>query len=530
MQKKTTSDKKVAIFGATGYVGLMLVNRLVREAVDLTLFVRNKRRLEYLKEFKNFSVCDSEINPEKVDKIAQKLEGVDVVYYLIQANHQALDTDERPGVEIAKTISEAAAKAQVEQIIYLGELGIEKEGRPLSEHLRCRQETGDALRSSGVPVTEVRSGIIIGPGSVGFEIIRALATRLPFMPKMTFNTGRCQPIDIDDVINYLFHVYKHPTFMGQIVEVGMQRDYGCDELVSRFAKQHYGRTLRHLDIPYLDRIITKKVLARLIALLSAIPYELAYPLVDDMDSFSIKGDHAYESYDTSCTLPGTHSDVNSLLGKDTNMMDTLTFEESIKKAFSQEAKGRVESYWSVPLESQVLLREEEEFLFSAHHEQDGLLYEKRERQIAVEDVPSVFEEVKRIGGEHGYWSPQWMWSSRAILDKLMGGPGLDLGRRTYDNAIRVGERLDFWIVSDYQDQPDRKVLTLKGRLKSPGDSWLQFILLPEEEDATRWKFVLRASFLPSGIMGYFYWYSLFFIHKYIFTAMIDKIIDNASKA
>lgn len=508
----------------------MLVNRLVKEDIALKLFVRNKRRLDYLQEFQNFTVCDTEILHDKVDKIAQELEDVEVVYYLIHESSVSSGTYERPGVEIASTISAAAAKAGVRQIIYLGELGLEKEGYRLSEHIRCRQETGKGLRSSGVPVTEVRSGIIIGAGSVGFEIMQALATRLPFLPRLTFNTGRCQPIDIDDVITYLFHVYKHPTFMDKIVEVGMEESYSCDELISMFARQHDDRRIRHLDIPWLNRLVTKKVLARTIALLSAVPYELAFPLVDDMDTLSIIGDHAYDSYDTNCTLPTNSSGVAALVSKDVNAMQPLSFEASIKKASAQEEEGRVESFWSLPLESQVLPRVEEDFLFSVHYEKDGLLFEKRERRVPAEDVESIFTEVKKIGGEHGYWSPQWMWSSRALLDKLMGGPGLDLGRRTFENIPRIGERLDFWIVSDYLDQPGKKVLTLKGRLKSPGDSWLQFILLPEEDDATRWRFVLRAYFEPSGIFGYLYWYSLFFIHKYIFTAMIEKIIDNASKA
>lgn len=523
-----TSGKTVAIFGATGYVGLMLVNRLIQENISLKLFARNRRRLNYLKDFHNFSVCDREIKPENEDRIAEELASVEVLYYLIHSMSRA--KKEYLDLELATIVSNAAAKAGVRQIIYLGGLGIEAEGHPLSLHLRSRLETGSVLGQSGVPVTEIRTGVIIGAGSVGFEIIRALALKLPAIPKLSFIGGRCQPIDIDDVIDYLFHVHMHPSFMGKVIEVGMLETFDYDEMVRLFARHIYGRNLSTVSFLYLERLITEKMVARTIALISAIPYELALPLVEGMDSLAIKGEYAYEDFDTSCSLSVDMLGENTLIQRDFNAITPLPFIKSIEKAMKKEAEGRVESFWSMPAELQVLSKEEESFLYcTGSDEKEGLLFEKRVRQISEDDVEKIFAEVKKIGGEHGYWSPQWMWSIRAIPDKLVGGPGLDLGRRTFDKEPRVGERLDFWIVSDYRDEAEKKVLTLKGRLKSPGNSWLQFALVRRENDPNTWKFMINAYFEPSGVAGYLYWYSLFFVHKYIFTAMIDKIIEEALK-
>ena len=244
---------------------------------------------------------------------------------------------------------------------------------------------------------------------------------------------------------------------------------------------------------------------------------------------AVKGEFAYENYHTSCPLTLNVAEKNALISRDLNVLTPLTYFESVRKASSHEAEGRVESFWSIPLELQVLTKEKEKFLYTDHYEKDGLLFEKRVRDVAAEDVNKIFNEVKKIGGKHGYWSPQWMWSVRAFLDKLIGGTGLDIGRRTFDKVPRIGERLDFWTVSDYLDEAEKKVFTLKGRMKSPGDSWLQFALIHDENNPKVWKFMLRAYFEPSGPAGYLYWYSLFFIHKYIFTAMIDNIIEEALK-
>ena len=185
---------------------------------------------------------------------------------------------------------------------------------------------------------------------------------------------------------------------------------------------------------------------------------------------------------------------------------------------------------------QVLAPEKEKFIHvntkedypnvAEYYRKQGLLFEIRERYVDIEDVDKIFAEIKKIGGEYGYWSPQWLWKVRAVVDKMLGGPGLEVGRRTYRENIRIGERLDFWVVSAYLDTSARKVLTLKGRLRSPGDSWLQFALIEEDEG---WKFTVRAYFSPTGSFGYLYWYSLYFVHKYIFDVMIDNIITEARK-
>ena len=143
---------------------------------------------------------------------------------------------EKTDLILAEVISQASYKAKVKQIIYLGGLGKEIYGHPLSTHLKNRQEVADMLRASGVSVTEIRAGVIIGAGSASFEIIRSLGMKLPFIPKLDYNQGLCNPIDVDDVISYLLQAYKNEVYSGKIVEIGMKKLYRYDEMVAKYTK------------------------------------------------------------------------------------------------------------------------------------------------------------------------------------------------------------------------------------------------------------------------------------------------------
>jgi uncharacterized protein YbjT (DUF2867 family) len=493
----------------------LLVNRLIATGVQIKLFVRNKQRIKHLQSYTNIESCDLELIESNRRLLADELADVDVAYYLIHSMYEGAHNGfEQTDLEIAKVVSESAHVADVGQIIYLGGLGVETPEHPLSPHLTNRQQVGDYLRQSGVSVTEIRAGIIIGAGSASFEIIRALGKKLPFLPILKNINGKCHPIDIDDVIAYLIRAAGYEPYLGRTIEIGMKRAYSYYDLVRIYARVVESRSIKRVDPGWLGAVLTKKMLARIVTYLSAVPYALAKPLLDGVDSYAIKQNYAVEQIDDG--------------------IEPVELEASFTKAARYENEGNVESYWSLPKPLQVLAKEAERFLYVNPHEEKnlrkerlkekGLLYEIRERYIDASEVEAVFEEIKKIGGDHGYWSPQWMWSIRAFIDKLLGGPGLEVGRRDRQKSIRIGQRLDFWIVSAFLDSDERKVLTLKGRLRSPGDSWLQYVIIKDNE---RWKLTVRAYFQPRGIGGYLYWYSLFFIHKYIFTVMIDNIIENA---
>ncbi len=156
---------------------------------------------------------------------------------------------------------------------------------------------------------------------------------------------------------------------------------------------------------------------------------------------------------------------------------------------------------------------------------NSLLIEQRVREIEAEDVNAVFYEALKIGGENGYWSPWWMWKTRATVDKMIGGPGLNKGRDSKDILPKEGDTIDFWRVIEKKEEKNLKIFTLEGELKNPGRSWLQFVLYKDTNE--KWKFILSAYLQPYFFIGKLYWIILYFPHKYIFTKMINTIIKNA---
>ena len=504
----TNNHKKIAIFGATGYVGLLFVNKLLRAGWKVKLFVRNKRLLEHLKESESIESCDVELSQENTEIITRELKDCDVLYYLIHLMQDDEESSLSKGFDIAKHVAVSAKDANVKQIVYLGGLGSKKGGNSLSKHLGNRHKIAVILASTGVQVTELRAAVIIGPGSVSFEILKALGTDLPFIPKLTYATGLCQPIDIEDVLEYLLYVYKREEYYDEVIEIGSDAVLTYPEMIQKYSNDILNKKIPVLNLPFANKIFTKKIVAHMIAFYSAVPYSVAKPLVDGITSDAI---------------------VKNFKHEELRSIRSISYDESIRKAHSCSIEGRVESFWSIPKPNKVLSDKKEKFLYvNSHDERKNFLCEQRSRNIGEKDVENIFQECLKIGGEYGYWSPKWMWGVRALVDKVIGGTGLESGKQARNKEIRIGDMIDFWVVSDYLNREDFKVFTLKARLKSPGSSWLQFAIV--KDASGQWKFLLRAYFKPDGISGYLYWYSLWFIHKYIFTVMIDNIVKKAKNS
>ncbi|MBU1927441.1 NAD(P)H-binding protein, partial [bacterium] len=254
---------KVAIFGATGYVGLILVNRLIDLNWNMKLFARNTRRLLYLQEHTNIETCNTELSYENISKLAYDLQGYDCVYYLIHSMSDAVSSFETLDRNLAEIVALSAKMAGVKQIIYLGGLGYEEPGHPLSVHLSSRHEIAAILASGSAALTDIRAGIIIGAGSASFEIIKSLGARLPFIPKLSYVNGFCQPIDIDSVIAYLIAVHLNEHYFNKIIEIGSNEILSYPQMVQLYAKTILQRELKLRNLPVLEKIISKKILAHI---------------------------------------------------------------------------------------------------------------------------------------------------------------------------------------------------------------------------------------------------------------------------
>ncbi len=177
---------RICVLGASGYIGSHLVPRLLGADHEVIAVSRNARVLEG-RGWTGATLVEADVL--KPETLTKALRDCDAVYYLVHSMGEGKGFARRDK-QAARNVAEAAAKARVKRIVYLGGL---QPRRQMSEHLRSRAETGAVLREGSVPVTELRAGIIVGAGSAGFEIIRDLVNHLPAMTLPRWVRSRTSP-------------------------------------------------------------------------------------------------------------------------------------------------------------------------------------------------------------------------------------------------------------------------------------------------------------------------------------------------
>ncbi|UCG26146.1 MAG: DUF2867 domain-containing protein [Chloroflexota bacterium] len=479
---ETFTEQLILVTGVTGYVGGRLVPRLLADGYRVRVMVRGRpERLRGRSWRDDVDVIVGDVL--QPDDLTAAMDGVDTAYYLIHSMRGNEEFSQRD-VQAAGNFAKAAAAAGVSRIVYLGGLG--DPAADLSEHLRSRQDTGTALRQAGVPVTEFRAGMIVGSGSLSFEMVRDLTERLPLMvcPRWVFS--RTQPIAIRDVLAYLVETLHTPESTGQIVEIG-----GPDVLTYADMMRGYARVrgLRRLIVPV--PVLTPRLSSFWVHWMTPVSASIARPLIEGLRNELVVRD--------------------DLAGRLFPSIRAISYEEAVRLALKRMEEGRIETIWSDAMASSqgdlgpVLLA----------HEQ-GMLIERR-HQVVSAPPDAVFREFTGIGGERGWPSYTSLWRLRGALDRLIGGVGMRRGRR-HPDKLRQGDALDFWRVESIEPN---HLLRLRAEMKLPGQGWLQFEARPIDGDRT--DFVQTAYFASRGLIGQIYWYGLYPLHGLIFGQMITNI-------
>jgi uncharacterized protein YbjT (DUF2867 family) len=478
----------VLVTGATGYIGGRLVPRLLQAGYRVRCFVRDPGRLQGRPWLDQVEVVAGDIL--QAETLSAAMTGVSAAYYLIHSMAGGQGFHERDLIAAANFGTTAAA-AGVARIIYLGGLGDPES--ELSQHLRSRQQTGDALRESGVPVTEFRAGVIVGSGSLSFELIRYLIERLPAMicPRWLYTC--IQPIGVRNVLEYLIAALETPASVGEIIEIGGADVLTYGDMMLGYAK---ARGLKRWLIPV--PVLTPRLSSYWVHLVTPIPAAIAEPLIEGLrNEVVVRDDRAARIF------PG---------------IKPFDFQTAVELALVKLDAGEVETMWSDALRTTqgdippVVLTTVE-----------GMNLEHRQLQVSA-SASTVFAVFSGLGGSRGWLYMNWVWHVRGLLDRLVGGVGMRRGRRDAD-CVRVGEALDFWRVEAVE--PDH-LIRLRAEMKVPGRGWLQFHVHPQAPG----KALLSqtAYFAPKGVWGFIYWYSLYPIHKVIFAGMIRKIAERAVAA
>ena len=413
--------------------------------------------------------------------------GISVAYYLIHSMGAGAHFEERD-LTAARNFGAAAKSAGVERIIYLG--GLAEPSSELSEHLRSRQQTGDALREAAVPVTEFRAGVIVGSSSLSFEMIRYLTERVPVMICPRWVYTRTQPVGIREVLDYLVASISVPASAGRIVEIGGADIITYGEMMTIYA-QVRGLKRWLVPVPFL----TPRLSSLWVNLVTPIPASIARPLVEGLRNENVVTDTAARTLFPDIRPAG--------------------YKVSVERALEQLKASNVETAWSDALSTSqgdlapVRLASEE-----------GMLIEHRQRIVAA-SAAQVFRAFTRVGGTRGWRYMNSAWKLRGFADRLIGGVGLRRGRRDPDR-LRVGDALDFWRVEAVEHD---KLLRLRAEMKVPGMAWLRFQATPRADGSTLLE--QTAFFAPKGLAGTLYWYTLYPIHRVIFSGLIDHLGKDA---
>ncbi len=477
---------KILLTGANGYIGKRLLPQLLEAGHTVVCCVRDADRFPKGGLYDHPQITAVEIDFLNVDLSTAGIEDIDAAYYLI---HSMADTSasfeklERASAEnFVKLIDATAAR----QIIYLG--GIINEVK-LSKHLASRKRVDEILRTSRIPVTSVKAGIIVGSGSSSFEIMRDLVEKLPVMIAPKWLNTRTQPIAIRNVVECMTGVLLRKETFGESYDIGGPDVMTYKQMLLEFAEV---RGLRRyiLTVP----VMSPRISSYWLYFVTSTSFKLAVNLVKSMKVEVVAADDR----------------LIAMLG-----IKPLTYREAVKLAFQKIGQNSVISSWKDSLASSY----KDNSLFE-HIDVpvNGCYFDKKEMSISG-DVDQVVDNIWSIGGQRGWYYGNWLWAIRGLMDKMAGGVGLRRGR-TNANTINAGDTLDFWRVL-VADRAGRRLL-LYAEMKLPGEAWLEFLI--GDEDG---KSVLKqtATFRPVGLLGRLYWYSVLPLHYFVFGGMAANLIS-----
>jgi uncharacterized protein YbjT (DUF2867 family)/ligand-binding SRPBCC domain-containing protein len=451
----------ILLTGATGYIGGRLLRRFEEGGRAVRCLVREPSQLRATGSATEIVQGDC-LEEASLDRA---LAGVHSAYYLVHSMGGGSDFAEVDR-RAADNFGRAAARAGVRRIIYLG--GLTGDVGSLSTHLKSRAETGDILRASGVPVIEFRASIVIGAGSLSFEMIQALVERLPVMICPRWVETLTQPIAVDDVLAYLAAALDlSEDGDSPIFEIGGPEVVSYGDMMREYARL---RGLRRLLLPV--PLLTPHLSGLWLGLVTPAQARIGRALVEGLRNSTV---------------------VRSTAARDAFRIEPMPLRAALTDAIEDGIRARL----------------------------------KIDTRTTEVDMPpaQAFAPIRRIGGATGWYFGTWLWSARGLLDRLFGGVGMGRGRRDPEDCVEK-DVIDGWTVEAYE--PNRR-LRLLADLRLPGRGWLEFEVAPL--DAGQRSMIRQtATFDPRGILGRAYWYAILPIHRLMFRGMLERIAERASRS
>ena len=473
------NSQKILITGASGYIGNRLLDELLDTGHELFSMARRPDQFKaaYPKPH-NVRYGDT----QDYESLVKALKDIDIAFYLVHSlaeNKNFIESEKQSALNFVK----AAELNNVKRIIYLG--GLFDENTRLSLHLKSRKEVGDIIRQSRIPSITFRASIILGSGSLSYELIRNLTERLPIMITPKWVRKLAQPIGIRDVLTYLKDSISLEINDHMIFEIGGSDRVSYSDIMREYAKQ---RGLKRIIIPV--PILSPKISSLWLSLITPLYAKIGKKLIHSI---------------TSATVVKTEEQTYKYFP-----FKPLSMSESIARTLEQEDKDFLKSHWASSYSSS-------NYSDSWVEESAGnkLIYTKKIRINLP--LSAAFYPIQVIGGKNGWYYADWIWRIRGFIDILFGGPGTRRGRKHPFN-LNEGDFLDWWRVL-HVNAPEQ--LRLFAEMKLPGRAWLDFSLKTTSDDVS--ELCISAIFEPKGLFGRLYWYSLYPIHFFIFSGLLRKI-------
>ncbi len=434
---------RIAVVGASGFVGQALCIALVESGQDVVALSRHLPDIA--------GAAGRAVDVADEEELYDCLAGCEIAYYLV---HSLGVGDFRSrDQQLAEIFGRVGAAAGIRRIIYLGGLG----NNPESEHLVSRQEVGVALGCEHVPVVEMRAAVVLGAGSISFEMLRYLTERLPFMICPRWVRTAIQPIALIDVIRYLM---KALDVGPGIYEIGGADVTTYREMISAYAEARGLRRRHIVDVPYL----TPRLSSYWLDLVTPVDRRVSHALIESLVTEVVVGDR--ERTD------------------DAFGIEPLKLTEALLATLDDQA---------LAINRDLLSR------------QDGLCDGVYTVRVAVpvpaEAAALLDVDLDRIGGSYGWYGLTVAWRVRAMLGRLVG----ERWRLSSARAPIEGETVDWWFVA----RREPGTLILRAISWFPGEGWLGYRCSGDE-------LVQVGALRPKGIPGFLYWKLLQPVHHRVF--------------
>ncbi|MBC7460556.1 MAG: DUF2867 domain-containing protein [Thermoleophilia bacterium] len=489
----STSPRTILVTGATGYVGGRLVPELLERGEHVRALARTPGKLEgrAFAGHPGLTVAKGDVlDPVS---LARALDGVDVAYYLVHSMGSGTDFAELD-IRAATTFAEACRAAGVARIIYLSALGDRADD--LSHHLESRKQTGDALRSTSVPVTELKAAVIIGSGSASYEIIRDLVNHLPVMLAPRWLRSKCEPIAIRNVIEYLVGCLDEPRTIGESLDIGGGDILTYQQMILVYAEE-LGTTRAIIPVP----LLTPRLSSWWLHFVTSVDFSIVQPLIEGLRNDVVTDDHRIHTW-----MP----------------IRLLGYREAVQLAIARAQQPERWSRWSDALaQPRKLMRA------AGEHRGNGPTrtyrdYREFDVDVAAQDL---FDSVARLGGDNGYGGGvDFLWHIRGAIDRAVGGPGLRRGRPR--GRLHDGDPLDFWRVERIDEGARR--LVLAAEMLTPGTARLEFRV--EELGSGRARLHQLATLTGNSVRTSAYWYAILPAHNFVFKALGRHVVQGATRS